>query len=192
MATSWVVVALKVTNRSSTDVKRDLFGAGTVGSQGKRYASRLVAGLGKLLMGVVSGVRQGNLYCTVLDDAGTRSTGNIACTQANAAGNFVRFTFGGVAITLTEGVDFVRGASDTTCAANLAAAINAHVILGPLMTALGAVGNCGLTSKIPGAIPQDQAITTDDATAFALTQLTGGTEGAAQFYLQHWDANKTA
>lgn len=192
MATSWLVVALKVTDRSAADLKRDLTRqTGTVGSQGKHWARVVVAGITKLLTGAVSGVRKANLYATVLDDSGTRPTGNVACTQANAAGNFVRFTYGAIQVTLTEGVDFVRGATDTTCAANLAAAINANTILGAQITALGAVGNCGLTGKLPTALLQDWAITTDDGTAFVLTQLTGATEGAAQFALQHFDCNKT-
>ncbi|HYC48038.1 MAG TPA: hypothetical protein VED01_21405 [Burkholderiales bacterium] len=190
MATSWVIMALKIQNRSAVDVKND-FLMGTVGSQGRRFARRAVKALSDLLAGVVSGVRKGNLWLTVLDDSGTRATGNIACTQANAAGNFVRWTFGTLTVTLTEGVDFVRGANDTACAANLAAAINAHRILQTLMTALGSSGNCGLTAKIPTALLQDGAWSTDDATAFGLTQLTGGTEGVAQFLPQSFDTGPT-
>lgn len=182
-------MALRVDNLAAVDAKNQIV-QGTLGQSGKYLGRRAVNGIQKLLSRVAGGTTQGNLWCTVLDNAGTLPTGNIACTRANAATNFVRFTYGAQAITLTEGVDFLRGASDTTCAANLAAAINAHVVLKTLVTALGAVGDCGLTSKIPTALVQDIAMTTDDATAFSFTQLTGGTEGAAQFFLQHFDLNR--
>jgi hypothetical protein len=183
-------MALKIQNRSAKDVKDD-FLRGTVGSQGRRFARRAVSALVELLSGVVSGVRKGNLWTWVLDDTGTRATGNIACVQANAAGNFVRWTYGTLTVTLTEGTDFLRGASDTTCAANLAAAINAHPILQTLMTAVGSVGNCGLTLKIPTQLLQRGLWTTDDGTAFSFTQATGGTEGVAQFLPQSFDTGPT-
>ena len=91
---------------------------------------------------------------------------------------------------LTEGVDFLRGASNTTLAAALAAAINAHAVLGKLLTALGSVGNCGLTGKVPSSLLHDINITTNDGTAFSFTQLNGGTEGAAQFFFQHFTLNR--
>lgn len=182
-------MALRVDNTAALDVKNKIV-QGTVGVSGKYLGRQAVNGISRLLARCVSGVKGGNLWLTVLDSTAALATGNIACTQANAAGNIITFTFGAKTVVLTEAVDFVRGASDTTCAANLAAAINANVVLRGLVTALGAVGNCGLVAKVPTSLMHDIAMTTDDATAFAFTQLTGGTEGAAQFFLQHFDLNR--
>jgi hypothetical protein len=147
-----------------------------------------------LMNGIAGGVRRGNVVATILDTSFTASTGTIACTQANAAGNTITFTYGAKTVVLTEGASgengIARGASNTTCAANLATCINAHPILGPLITALGSVGNCGLTSNLPTCLLQDIAMTTDDATAFSFTQLTGGTEGAAQFFPVHFGSGE--
>lgn len=198
MADSWLIIATKVKNRSSSDLAKELFpGAigGTTGTPAANLGSRFFAFASKLLKSIFSGVRTGNVFATILDTSAAFSTGNIACTRANAAGDTVTFTYGAKTVVLTEATSpsgesqYARGASDTTCAANLAACINAHSILGPLYTALGATGNCGLTSNIPTALLQDIAMTTSDATAFSFTQLTGGNEGAAQFFPAHFDTN---
>jgi hypothetical protein len=194
MADSWLIMAVKVKDHTAANLKRDLYPGtigGSSGTPAERLATKLTGFVGTLLRSINGGVKRGNIFATVLDTAGTLPAGNIACTRANAAGNYVRFTYGGQAITLTEGVDFLRGASDTTCAANLAAAINAHATLKTLMTAAGVNGDCGLTAKIPTALLHDIALSTDDGTAFAFTQLTGGTEGAAQFFLSHFGTNVT-
>lgn len=190
MAFCYLVLALRIDPRAAVDLKNQVT-TSALGNNGDAYAQRFVKMVQNELKACAGGVRQGNLYGTILDSAAALPTGNIACTQANAAGNFVRFTYGGALITLTEGVDFARGASDTTCAANLAAAINAHAVLGKAFTALGAAGNCGLTGKVPTTLLQNYVLSTDDGTAFALTQLTGGGAGAAQFALQHFALNRT-
>jgi len=191
MADGWLITAVRVNDRSAADLKANFF-QGTVGVGGTNasaLARRFVSFAVNLLRNLLAGTKRGQIFAVLLDNAGTRATGNVACTQANAAGNFVRWTYGGQTITLTEGVDFARGASDTTCAANLAAAINAHAVLGPLFTALGSSGDCGLTANFPTALPHDFAMSTDDATAFSFTQMTGGTEGAAQFMPGCFDVN---
>lgn len=198
MADSWVIVAAKVKNRSAVDLKNMLWKGAIGGSSGtasKKLTKRFVAFVSEVLKAMLGGFRTGNLYGVILDNSATYATGNIACVQANAATDTITFTYGGLTVVLTEaGTDengFARGASNTTCAANLAATINAHSILGALFTALGAVGNCGLTAKIPTALLQDFALTTSDGTAFSFTQLTGATEGAAQFLPQSFDVNLT-
>jgi hypothetical protein len=192
MADSWLIMAVKVKDRSAADLKSQFY-TGTMsessGVTGRLIFSQFVDFVRTLLRAIRSGVNRGNVYATILDTSGTLPAGNVACTQANAAGNYVRFTYGAIAVTLTEGVDFDAGASDTTCAANLAAAINAHPALSKLFTALAAVGDCAVTAKIPTALLQDFAITTDDATAFTITALTGGTEGAAQFLPTHFSTS---
>jgi phage tail sheath gpL-like len=95
----------------------------------------------------------------------------------------------GRAHTLTEGATgkggFSRGTSNTEMAANLAAAINAHPVLGGVYTATAAAGTVTIVGKIPGPLLHSVVITTNDATAFGLTQLAGGTWGAAGLGLQH-------
>jgi hypothetical protein len=193
MADSWAIIAVKVKDRSATDLKNKLHKGtigGLTGTQSRFLGKQFVSFVGRTLMGLLGGVRRGNIYGVILDNAGTRSTGNIACTRANAAGDTITFTYGAQTVVLTEATtpanenQFARGASDTTCAANLALVINNHSILGTLYTALGAIGDCGLTAKLPTVLMQDIAMTTSDGTAFAFTQLTGGNEGAAQFFLQ--------
>jgi hypothetical protein len=198
MATSngWLVLAVKLRRRNSLFIKDKLFGGITTGqlpSEGG-YTRRFAKVLADIIGGVASGVYGGNIWATALDDSGTLSTGNIACVQASAAGDTITFTYGGKTVVLTEGATgangFARGASNTTLAANLATCINAHPILSGLVTALASVGNCGLTAKVPTVLLQDIAMTTSDGASFTLTQLTGGTEGAAQFFIQQVWANR--
>lgn len=199
MADSWLIMAVKVNDHSAADMKNKIFPGtigGSSGTSAKWLTRRFVSAVGTLLRNLMSGAKRGLVFGVVLDNSATYSTGNIACTQANAAGNTITFTYGAQTVVLTEGASgengFARGASDTTCAANLATCINAHSILGPLLTALGSSGNCGLTANVPTALLQDMAMTTDDATAFAFTQLTSGTEGAAQFFPAYFETNTSS
>lgn len=185
MADSWLIMAVRVKDRSATDLKNKITQA-TITTQGNSLSRRFVNFVEDLLNASLGGTKRVATVATILDTSATFSTGNIACTRANASGDTITFTYGAKTVVLTEGATgengFARGASDTTCAANLATCINAHSILGPLITALGSVGNCGLTAKVPTCLLQDIAMTTNDGTAFAFTQLTGGNEGAAQFF----------
>lgn len=163
--------------------------ASTGTARGGRFSlRRLKNGIELLLGGVLSGVTRGNIWVWVTDDAGALPAGNIACTQANAATDTITFTFGTLTIVLTEGATtaegFARGASNTSCALALATTINAHPVLGGILTAVPSVGNCAITSKIPGLAMQSLALTTSDGTAFAFTQLTGGTAGTASLFPQ--------
>ena len=198
MADSWLIVAAKVKDRSAADLKYKLHKGtigGLTGTQSRNLGKQFVNFVTRLLVSLIGGVRRGNLYGVILDNSATYATGNIACVRANAAGDTITFTYGGQTVVLTEATtpanenQFARGASDTTCAAALAACINAHSILGALYTALGSVGNCGLTAKLPTVLLQDINMTTSDGTAFTFTQLTGGNEGAAQFFPQSFDVN---
>jgi hypothetical protein len=192
MAASWLICAVRVDNLPAQRLAEIVWpGPMVAGQNGRRIAENVA----DLLDSCSSGVRAGNVYTTVLADDGTKSTGNIACVQANATGDTITFTYGTKAVVLTEGATgesgFARGASNTTCAANLAACINAHSVLGPLITALGAVGNCGLTAKVADSILHGIAMTTSDGTAFSFTQLTGGTEGTAQYFIQQAKLQRT-
>ena len=193
MADSWMILAIRVKGYSAVDLKNNISHGTVTKDTGlrKRFFSTVM----KTLNGIRGGTKRGNMIATILDTSGTAATGNIACTQANAATDTITFTYGGKTVVLTEGASgengFARGASNTACAANLAACINAHPILSPLFTALGSVGNCGLTAKMPTCLLHDFALTTSDGTAFTFTQMTGGTEGAAQFIPIHFSTGQS-
>jgi hypothetical protein len=193
----WLVLAIRTRRRPSLWLRDKLAGGVTVGSRPAegQVTRKGFKGLADILAGIASGVYTGNVFGTILDGTGgTYSTGNIACTQANAAGDTITFTWGTLTVVLTEGASgvngFARGSSNTTCAANLAACINAHPVLGPLVTAVGSVGNCGLTSRVPSLLVQSLAMSTNDATAFAFTQLTGAVLPTARMFFQQFWANR--
>lgn len=190
MASCYLVLALRIEGRAAVDLKNQL-STSAIGTAGEAYAQRFVKMAQRELKACAGGVRQGNLYGTIIDSTAALAAGAVACTQANALGDFVRFNYGGVQLTLTEGVDFARGASDTTCAAALATAINAHAILGKNFSAANAAGTCNITARLPTSLMHNWLMTTNDATAFGLTQLAGGGPGAAQFALQHFPLNRT-
>lgn len=182
MSTSYVVAVFKLTNMDATSLKRRVFPETGIGSAA---ANRAVNNIAKLAQAVAVGARAGSLVAaTVIDDAGTKPAGSIVCTRANAATDTVTFTYAGQTVVFTEATDYVRGASDTTCGANLAEAINANAILKTILTAVSVTGTITITTKVPTALAEDIIMSTSDGTAFALTQITGGTAGAAQFFLQ--------
>lgn len=118
-------------------------------------------------------------FVYVSDDAGTFPTATITPTQANAAGDTVTFTWRGRAVTLTEGATgtdgFSRGGTNAEAAQNLARACNRHPVVGGLFTATSNATTVTLTGKVSGTILHDVVISTNDATAFAFVQPTGGT-----------------
>jgi hypothetical protein len=185
---AYVYLVVKVSSLSSTDVQKKYFPITGTGAAGPRRATE---GMSELLAGLAGGVVKGVMTASVADAAGTLSTGSIVCTQANAAANYVRFTWGGLNITLLEGTDWLRGASNTTCGDNLAAAINAHSTLKHLMTAVAVTGTITLTAKYTSALAHSITMSTDDATAFALTAFASGTVGAAKFFLQAFPTGPT-
>jgi hypothetical protein len=132
----------------------------------------------------------------VIDDVGaTKSTGNIACTQANAANDTITFTYGGQTIVLTEGTTgengFARGADNTACALNLATCINAHSVLGKIMVCTPSVGNCAFAAKIATSMVNNIALSTNDATAFGIGGFANAAVTTAQWFLQHFQLNRT-
>jgi hypothetical protein len=185
---SYLVLVVKLANRDSDYFSRLIHQ--TLGSSGaqKPLFRQLATAVSTVMASLSSGAHPGNVWATVLNDAGTKSSGTIACVQANASGDTVTFTMGTKTIVLTEAVDFLRGATNTTCGDNLAAAINAHPILKDLFTAVALTGTVTLTSKLPTNIPQSIVMTTSDATAFTLVQVASGTYGAAQFFLRSFTA----
>lgn len=141
-------------------------------------------GLARIFESAAAGVTDIDLMYGLNGATGaTAATGTIVCTRANAAGNYVRFTSHGQTVTLTEGADFARGASDTTCGDNLATAINANTTLKRIMSAAAVTGTVTLTSRLPGPNIHSVAMSTDDATAFALTAFASGTIGTSGTFL---------
>lgn len=185
---AYVIMVVKVSSISSTDVQKKYF---PITGDSPAASRRACDGAGQLLTALASGVVKGVVTASVVDATGTLSTGSIACTRANAAGNYVRFTWGAQTITLTEGTDFLRGASDTTCGAALEAAINAHATLKHIMTAAAVTGTVTCTAKFPSALAHSVTMSTDDATAFGLTAFASGTTGAAKFFLQAFPTGVT-
>lgn len=139
----------------------------------------------QLLERVNSGLQPGKVHVFLDKGDGTVAAGNVACTRANAAGDTV--TIAGIVFTETTSpssnpldAQFARGASDTACAANLAAAINAHPALKGMLSAAGAVGDCVVTALDKGLFGNLIVMSTSDATAFGLTQFTSGAKGTVQ------------
>jgi hypothetical protein len=195
---SFLILAVRFKRRNFGWLKDKLFPAKEpVGSQpGEgRASTRALKIIGDLLAAMRSGVYTGNVWGTVLDASASVSTGSIVCAQATAAGKTLTFTYGGLTVVLTEGATgvngFARGASNTTMAVALAACINAHPILGGLFLATNPIaGTVGLASKLPTPILTDIAMTTNDAVAFVLTQITGGNEGVAKIFIQQFWVNR--
>jgi hypothetical protein len=175
----YLLVAIKLSDRDSSYVEDALRGsmsdyASAATQSITRDKRRIAKGIADLLTGLAGGTMQGDLWVGVPGTDSVLRVRTVGCTQANAAGNTVTFTWGTIAVTLTEGTDFARGASDTTCAAALVAAVNAHAVLGRLFTCTNAVGVVSIASKFAGLLFDEWVISTDDATAFAIL-LTGGT-----------------
>ena len=82
MADTYVLALIKVEGRAYTDL--DELNSPRTQDRGpenlRNVLSRIDAGSSKAKVGYV-----------VFDDQGTAPTGTIACTQANAAGNYVEF-----------------------------------------------------------------------------------------------------
>lgn len=194
MAASYMFLVCRVENLAAQKMAELIWAGPQIGAN---YGRRSVTECAELLMACAGGVRAGNVWASVVDDSGTKPAGNIVCTQANAAGDTITFTWGTKTVVLTEAAvpanenQFFRGASDNACATNLRACIVAHSILGRLYTVGGATNNVALTSKFPTQLMEDMALTTNDGTAFAFTQFTGGTEGAAQWFLSELKLQRT-
>jgi hypothetical protein len=195
-ADSVLILAIKFRRRNSLWLKDKLFPATVVGSQPAegRATRRAFKMIGDLLGGMAAGVYTGNVWASVLDASGSPSLGSIVCAQATAAGKTLTFTYGGLTVVITEGATgpngFARGATNITMAANLAACLNAHPILGGLMVANSpGTATVNLAGKLPKLLT-DVAMSTNDAVAFVLTQFTGGNEGVARIFPQQFWANR--
>lgn len=195
---SWLFVAVRLEGRDANYINEQLQSKTLGTAQAKFNGRRIVDGIRSILSSVGAGSVGGNLWVAITGNSGSSGafpTGAIVCTQANAAGDTLTFTYGGQTVVLTEGATgvagFARGASNTTMATALAAAINAHPVLGGIVGAVPAAGTVTLTAKIPGQFMQDYALSTNDATAFGLTQLAGGAEFTAVLMPQSIHTGRT-
>lgn len=185
---SWVYMALKLIDRDAADVKKRLQLTNASTSSARTQRRRVIHGLQDILTGVQGNVMPANLFVGVSADHASKPSWAIACTQANAATDTVTFTFGGASIVFTEGssdsvLGFARGASNTTLGDALAAKINAHPVLGGLVSAVAVTGTITVTSRLPAQVQPAVTVATNDATAFAITP-SAGTAGTSALQLQ--------
>lgn len=139
-----------------------------------------------------SGSMNMNILTSIESATGAAAVSTIACTRANAAGNWVeiegiRLMEGAITIActranaaldriilasvvLTEGTEFLRGSTDNECATNLAAAIDTNIHLSGFVDAVASTNTVTIRARYPG---QRMIATTSDATAFAITNPTG-------------------
>lgn len=176
MADTYVLIAVKVEDRDYASIPE--------------LAAAKNENIGNALVNLVTRINgrasKGSLGFVAFSDAGTNADGAIACTQANAEDETVTFELGGLTVVLTEGVDFDRGASDTTCGAALADAINADPVLRAWVTATAATGTVTVEFNMPGQVGHDLDLTTSEGTAFGLTQIGAGTAGDPGSSAQAW------
>ena len=182
MPSSWIQVYIRCHDKPVSWTTEQI-ASKAYAADGRLSPRRVFDALWGILAGDVS------VYIHTTDEAGANPAGTIAVTQANAAGDTLTFTFKGRTVVLTEGATgpngWARGADNTAAAANLAAAIRRHPLLGGLYTATAAAGTVTLTGKIHGRPLNNLAVTTNDATAFAITSPTGGTDAAAGMFMNH-------
>ncbi len=188
MPSSWVQIYIRLHDKPVSWATEQI-ASKMVAADGRLSARRVYQSIRDLMAGDIS------LYIHTTDESGVTPSGSIAVTQANAAGDTLTFTWKTRTVVLTEGAvgvnGFSRGASNTEAASNLATAIRRHPILGGLYTATPAAGTVTLTGKITGRPLNNLIITTNDATAFAVTTPAGGTDSTAGMYLQHiWSGRR--
>lgn len=183
MSSCTVLLELEISDMAAADAAfRIVPGTGP----GDPNSHRVASNVAKLVTAVMGGAYRGNAWVTVNDDTAVAGTGTITPTYANMANDWVEWRYNGVAIArLTEGVDYSRGANLAAATAALAAAINAHPLLRGLVNAGSSATNVSLIATAPEPLGGALVMATNDATAFALVQLTGGTVGVTKLPLTY-------
>jgi phage tail sheath gpL-like len=137
--------------------------------------------LARLVHGLSGGVLQGVVSVHTSTNAAVAASGTITLTFANInAAETV--TIGGVVLTArasgaVAGTEFNILTNATVTAANLTTAINANTTLNKHVTATSAAGVVTVTANLRGSLGNLIVMSTNDATAFALVQMAGGTGG---------------
>lgn len=183
MASCTVLLELEISDMAAVDAAFRIWPAS---GPGDPNSHRVASNVAKLLTGVLGGVYRGNGWVTVNDDTAFAATGTITPTYANMANDWIEWRYNGVAIArLTEGIDYVRGANLAAATAALATAINNHPILRGLVNAGSSATAVSLIGTAPEPLAGNITMATNDATAFTLVQLTGGTVGATKLPLTY-------
>lgn len=183
MASCTVLLELEISDMAAVDAAFRIWPA--VGP-GDPNSHRLASNITKLLTAVAGGAYRGNAWVTVNDDTAVAGAGTITPTYANMANDWIEWRYNGVAIArLTEGVDYLRGANLAAATVALAAAINAHPILRGLVNAGSTATTVPLVSTAPEPLGGSVTMATNDATAFAFVQITGGTLGVTRLPLTY-------
>src|SRR4029078_8165591 len=143
----------------------------------KRYdqPESAVTAIAMYLEGLVGGNGSAVVHVALAGaDTGTQGTGTIACVQANAAiGDRVDIGALNFYVASAEGLgQFSKGANNTECAVNLAAAINAHPGMKGAWVATALTGSVTLTAVTKGTHANLMNLATIKPTAFTLTQVT--------------------
>lgn len=137
-----------------------------------------VVAIANLLVGLVSGALRGSVYFgqTAVDAA--KASGSIAITHANLGAGDTVTVLGQAYTARASGAvanEFNIGADAAADAVNLAAALNANTGFAQTLVATASSGTVTITARAPGVIGNKLLqMATSDATAFALTQLSGG------------------
>lgn len=149
-------------------------------SSSTRDPSKIAQNLVHIIEGAVGGSYNYSMDIQSSTSAKAVASGTIVITHANVA-NTKTTTIGGVVITAaTSGngtTSWTIGASATADGIAMAACINANTTLSPHLIATQSSGTVTLTSRLGGSITNLIVMSTSDATAFALTQLSGGAGG---------------
>jgi phage tail sheath gpL-like len=138
--------------------------------------------LSQLFTELNSGRRSGAVDVQTGDAAPVAASGTITLTYANVTANDT-VTICNTVITAkasgaVAGTEFNKETDATVTAANLATAINANTVLSKQVVATAASGVVTVTVRQKGVVGNGLALSTSDATAFALVAFAGGTGGA--------------
>jgi hypothetical protein len=153
----------------------------------KEYAStgnkqKCLANASNLLKGLASGTVDGSVDVHYSATDGVAASGTITITHANVTNNDTTTIANTVITAATSGngtTSWTIGADATADATAMAACINANTTLNKIVVATSALGVVTVTSVVKGLIGNGLALTTSDATAFALVAFTGGTGGSS-------------
>jgi hypothetical protein len=137
--------------------------------------------------GILSGIHLGAAYIQSSSSDPVSASGTLTLVSAIATD---AITIGTVTLTASstpanENQWEIDGASDTADAASLAAAINAHTVLGKIVSATSALGVVTVSSLQKGVVGNFIPLSSADATITASGAfLTGGTGGATSAAVQ--------
>lgn len=146
-------------------------------SQDNENLNRLI----NLLSGINIGAVQGTVDVQSSTSDPVSASASIAITHANVTNNDTVTICNTVITAATSGngtTSWTIGANATADATAMAACINANTTLNKIVSASASSGTVTLTARQEGVVGNGLALSTSDATAFALTAFAGGTGGA--------------